>query len=96
MLKRTRTTVTFGSPLWPAEGEDARRFAERIEAAVATLAHESTTDWWTARRMAARGDTPSLQGPEVAPWRRAWALAPAPDRTPAIDAEGNDWPRKKH
>ena len=93
-LKRVRTTVTFGTPLWPAEGEDARRFAARIEAAIATLANESTTDWWTARKLAARGETPSLQGPDVAPWRRAWALAPAPERTEQIDAEGNDWPRK--
>jgi 1-acyl-sn-glycerol-3-phosphate acyltransferase len=93
MVRRTRTTVTFGIPLWPAEGEDARRFGERIEAAVATLAHESTTDWWTARTLAARGQTPSLQGPDVAAWRRAWALTPAPDRDPAIDADGNDWPR---
>jgi 1-acyl-sn-glycerol-3-phosphate acyltransferase len=95
-LKRVRTTVTFGTPLWPAEGEDARRFAERIEAAVATLANESTTDWWTARRAAAAGTTPSLQGPDVAPWRRAWALAPAPERAEAIDAEGNDWPRTRN
>ena len=53
MVRRTRTTVTFGTPLWPAEGEDARRFGERIEAAVATLANEATTDWWTARKLAA-------------------------------------------
>jgi 1-acyl-sn-glycerol-3-phosphate acyltransferase len=32
MVRRTRTTVTFGTPLWPAEGEHARRLAERIEA----------------------------------------------------------------
>jgi 1-acyl-sn-glycerol-3-phosphate acyltransferase len=95
VVKRTRTTVTFGSPLWPAEGENARRLAERIEAAVATLANESTTDWWTARKLAANGETPSLQGPDVAAWRRSWALEPAPDRTPVIDAEGNDWPRRK-
>lgn len=93
VVRRTRTTVTFGTPLWPAEGEDARRFGERIEAAVATLAHETTTDWWTARRLAARGGTPPLQGPDVAAWRRAWALSPAPDRAEPIDAEGNDWPR---
>jgi len=92
-LKRVRTTVTFGTPLWPTEGEDARKFAARIEEAVATLANESATDWWTARKAAAAGETPSLQGPDVAPWRRAWALAPAPDRAEAIDAEGNDWPR---
>ena len=77
--RRARTTVTFGTPLWPAEGEDARRFAARIEAAVATLADESSTDWWTARRQAAAGTTPSLQGPDVAAWRRAWALDAAPD-----------------
>ena len=93
-VRRTRTTVTFGTPLWPAEGEDARKFSARIEAAVATLANESTTDWWTARKQAAAGTTPSLQGPEVAPWRRAWALESAPDRSEAIDAEGNDWPRR--
>jgi 1-acyl-sn-glycerol-3-phosphate acyltransferase len=93
-VRRTRTTVTFGTPLWPADGEDARRFSARIEAAVATLANESSTDWWTARRQAAAGTTPSLQGPEVAPWRRAWALEAAPDRSEAIDAEGNDWPRR--
>jgi 1-acyl-sn-glycerol-3-phosphate acyltransferase len=93
-IRRTRTTVTFGTPLWPAEGEDARKFSARIEAAVATLANESSTDWWTARRQAAAGTTPSLQGPAVAPWRRAWALEPAPDRAEAIDAEGNDWPRR--
>ena len=94
-IRRTRTTVTFGTPLWPAEGEDARRFSARIEAAVATLAAESTTDWWTARKQAAAGATPSLQGPDSAAWRRSWALAPSPDRAAPIDAEGNDWPRQR-
>jgi 1-acyl-sn-glycerol-3-phosphate acyltransferase len=94
--RRTRTTVTFGTPLWPAEGEDARRFGSRIEAAVATLANESTTDWWTARKQAAAGTTPSLQGPDVATWRRSWALAPAPDRGGDTDVDDNRWPRKEH
>ena len=93
-ISRTRTTVTFGTPLWPAEGEDARKFGARIEAAVATLANESTTDWWTARKQAAAGTTPSLQGPDVAAWRRSWALEAAPERAEAVDAEGNDWPRR--
>ncbi len=90
-LRRTRTTVTFGTPLWPDEGEDARAFGARIEAAVATLADEPTTDWWTARRRAARGATPSLQGPEVAAWRRSWALRPHPagaTRTPGPGRTG--------
>ena len=94
-IRRTRTTVTFGTPLWPAEGEDARHFGSRIESAVATLAAESTTDWWTARKQAAAGTTPSLQGPDVAGWRRSWALAPAPDRAEPIGDDGNGWPRKR-
>ena len=69
-----RVTVRFGVPLSPDPGADARRFAVRIERAVAALADESATDWWTARRRAAAGETPSLGGPEAAPWRRHWAL----------------------
>lgn len=68
------TTVTFGWPLWPDEDEDSRAFAVRIERAVAELADEATTDWWQARRRAHAGGTPSLQGPAVGAWRRAWAL----------------------
>jgi 1-acyl-sn-glycerol-3-phosphate acyltransferase len=70
------TTVTFGRPLWAEEGEDARRFAPRIEAAVAALADEATTDWWSARRRAAAGTTPPLSGPDAPTWRRLWALGP--------------------
>jgi 1-acyl-sn-glycerol-3-phosphate acyltransferase len=69
-----RTRVTFGAPIVPAEGEDARDLAERIEAAVAQLADESATDWWSARLRAGRGQTPSLAGPAASSWRRAWAL----------------------
>ena len=90
-LRRTRTTVTFGTPLWPETGEDARRFGTRIETAVATMADEAGSDWWTARRQAAAGTTPSLQGPDAAPWRRSWMLSSAPrhrDTDP-----GGEWPR---
>ena len=69
-----RTKVTFGHPLRPAPDDNATRFAARIEAAVAALADEAASDWWTARRRAAAGATPSLTGPEVRSWRRAWAL----------------------
>jgi 1-acyl-sn-glycerol-3-phosphate acyltransferase len=72
--KPGRTRVTFGAPLWPADGEDARRFSERIEMAVAVLGDEAITDWWSARRRAATGATPSLTGPTYNGWRRAWAL----------------------
>jgi 1-acyl-sn-glycerol-3-phosphate acyltransferase len=66
--------VTFGPALRPGEGDDVRRFGVRIEQAVAELADEATTDWWSARRRAHAGTTPQLTGPEAAGWRRAWAL----------------------
>jgi 1-acyl-sn-glycerol-3-phosphate acyltransferase len=68
------TTVTFGPPLRAAEGEDPRDFAQRIERAVDVLADEQATDWWSARRRAAAGETPSLAGPEGSEWRRFWSL----------------------
>ena len=49
------TTVTFGDPLVPGDGEDSRRMAARIERAVAELADEAGSDWWQARRRAAVG-----------------------------------------
>ena len=73
-VRPATTTVTFGRPLRPVDGEDPRDFAVRIEAAVAALADEQSTDWWTARRRAAGGSTPSLAGPEAAMWRRYWSL----------------------
>ena len=70
-----RTRVTFGSPLRRQSGESTRRFNEQIERAVAALADESTTDYWSARRRAASGMTPSLTGPAYTGWRRRWDLA---------------------
>ena len=75
----SRTRVTFGAPLHPQEGEDSRRFAARLERAVAALADEASTDWYTARLRAHHGETPTLSGPEAPSWRRAWALG---DREP--------------
>ena len=80
-LRPSTTTVTFGAPMRPADGEDARKFAARIAAAVATLADEQATDWWSARRRAAHGDTPSLSGPAAGAWRRTWALGENRRRT---------------
>jgi len=73
------TTITFGRPLRPAEGEDSRRFAARIEREVGTLADEARHDWWSARVRAHAGETPSLQGPQLGAWRRTWQLG---DRGP--------------
>jgi 1-acyl-sn-glycerol-3-phosphate acyltransferase len=73
--KPGRTKVTFGAPMHARDGEDARHFGERIEAAVAVLGDEALTDWWSARRRAAAGETPALTGPAYTGWRRAWALS---------------------
>jgi len=87
-------TVTFGAPLRPDEGEDARAFAARVEAAIAVLADEQATDWWTARRRAAAGTTPALTGPDAGAWRRTWAL-PDKRRHPASSGSSAAprWPR---
>jgi 1-acyl-sn-glycerol-3-phosphate acyltransferase len=69
-----RTRVVFGAPLLPVEDETSRRFNARIHAAVSALADEATTDWWTARRRAAAGSSPTLGGPEYTGWRRQWTL----------------------
>ncbi|MCY3861451.1 MAG: lysophospholipid acyltransferase family protein, partial [bacterium] len=61
--KVSATTVTFGDPMVPTEEDNARRFAARIEVAVATLADECATDWYQARRRAHAGTTPGLTGP---------------------------------
>jgi 1-acyl-sn-glycerol-3-phosphate acyltransferase len=66
--------LVFGSPMWPAEGEDARRLAARVEQSVGALADEWSTDWWSARKGTAAGATPALTGPAAGAWRRAWAL----------------------
>ena len=60
--------------LAPSEGEDARKFAARIERAVAALADEAESDWWSALKRAAAGTTPPFRGPSVSAWRREWAL----------------------
>lgn len=85
--RRASVSVVFGAPLTPDGGENARRFSDRIEAAVAALRDEATTDWWTARRRAAAGETPSLRGPDMSPWRRSWALGPP------VEHGGEAWPR---
>ncbi|HET9731081.1 MAG TPA: lysophospholipid acyltransferase family protein [Acidimicrobiales bacterium] len=83
-----RTAVVFGSPIAPTEGDDPRALSAQLSEAVAVLADEEATDWWQARRRAARSDTPSLSGPEASPWRRAWAR-------PQADRPAPSWPRER-
>ena len=40
------TEIRFGDALSPDDAEDARKFAARIEKAVAVLADEAESDWW--------------------------------------------------
>lgn len=87
-LRPGRTQVSFGRPLRGGPG-DARLLAERVEAAIAALADERATDWWTATRRAAARTTPTLTGPGAAnPWRRTWALGEGRRRPPSEDR----WP----
>jgi len=72
--KPGRTKVVFGSPLHLADDENTRRFNSRVEAAVTRLGDEALTDYWTATQRAARGENPSLSGPEFNGWRREWEL----------------------
>ena len=71
-LRPGTTHVTFGRPLKPSG--DARALAERIEAVIAALGDERTTDWWSATRRAAARTTPPMTGPDAGAWRRTWAL----------------------
>ncbi|MFK8025168.1 MAG: lysophospholipid acyltransferase family protein [Ilumatobacter sp.] len=73
-LSPGRTTVVFGTPMTVRDGENTRRFNERIEAAVTRLGDEALTDFWTASRNAASGSSPSLSGPEHNSWRKQWKL----------------------
>lgn len=70
-----RTVVTFGAPIVAGEKERTNALNDRIEAAVSALADEATSDWYSARRRAAAGETPSLSAPEAGRWRRAWELS---------------------
>jgi 1-acyl-sn-glycerol-3-phosphate acyltransferase len=88
-LRPGRTNVTFGRPL-RAGPSDARDLAARLERAIAALADEQATDWWTATRRAATRTTPALSGPGAAStWRRAWALGDDRRRPTRPDR----WPR---
>jgi 1-acyl-sn-glycerol-3-phosphate acyltransferase len=81
--------LTFGTPLVAHPGDDARRFGARIEQAVAALADEATTDWWSAARRAHAGTSPALTGPSAPAWRRTWALG---DTSAKRRRERRRWP----
>ncbi|MGI8791847.1 MAG: lysophospholipid acyltransferase family protein [Acidimicrobiales bacterium] len=70
----SRTHVTFGAPIHPTADDDPRALADRVERAIEVLADEQASDWWTAKRHAAQGRTPSLVGPQAGEWRKYWSL----------------------
>ncbi len=86
-------TVTFGRPIWPREGEDTRRLNARLEQAVAAIADETTTDWYTARVRAHAGTTPGLTGPTTGEWRRRWDRREALARRRPRSTRSPSWPR---
>ena len=53
------------------------------------LADEVTHGWYTARVRAHQGTSPSLNGPDMAGWRRAWALG---DRRGRRRQPAKRWP----
>ena len=85
----SRTTVTFGDPLTADHDESDRAFAVRLQAAVAALGDEATSDWYQARIRAHAGTSPGLTGPDVGAWRRAWALG---DRDRSSQRRRRRWP----
>jgi 1-acyl-sn-glycerol-3-phosphate acyltransferase len=97
-IRRARTDVSFGIPIPVGERDDPRVLTGRLEAAVAALADELSTDWYSARRRAASGTTPPLTGPDAGEWRRSWARSGAGrDRRSGQDRLGSRredrWPR---
>jgi 1-acyl-sn-glycerol-3-phosphate acyltransferase len=96
-IRPGKVTIRFGTPMQPLPAtadtreEDARHFALRVERAVAVLADEAESDWWSARRRAADDSTPSFRGPATAPWRRAWALPPNRRQRPRAEGSSDPW-----
>lgn len=91
-LQPGTTMVTFGRPLRPAESEDSRRLAARLEREVAALADEVASGWYAARRRAHAGTTPVLAGPGSGAWRRAWAVSERTRRRRRTGTATPRWP----
>ena len=73
--KKSKAIVNFGRPLEFAEEDNNRRFTRKLQAAVESLADETATgNWFAARQRAHTEDSPGIQGPDTAAWRRRWAL----------------------
>lgn len=88
-LKPAPTAINFGYPLHPRPEVSARELTMAVRSAVDELAHELSSDWWTARRAAAQGETPSLTRPDELIWIDEWnrSNGSSPSKHPS------KWPR---
>ncbi len=80
---RPRVHVRWGHPIRPEGGEGPADLTERAKVAIGRLLDEDASDWYAAARRAAAGETPAVEGPAVADWRRRWAASAdlkAPER----------------
>ncbi len=77
---RLPVQVRFGRAVVPTLDEDPTAFNARIRDALAATLDEDRTTWFEAVGRSARGETPSVAGPEdAARWRRMWeASRPLP------------------
>jgi hypothetical protein len=83
---RPTVVVRYGRPLWPAEGEGAREFHQRMSAAIARLWTEEDVGWYRSLRTAPEAAVARTAGPQGASWRRMWESTrplAATDRRPA-------------
>jgi 1-acyl-sn-glycerol-3-phosphate acyltransferase len=84
---RPPVVVRYGRPLWPAEGESARQFSDRLTAAVNRLWAEEDLGWYQALRAQSAGELPAATGPRTATWRRVWEST----RPPRDDRYAKVW-----
>ncbi|GIU97645.1 MAG: hypothetical protein KatS3mg013_1448 [Actinomycetota bacterium] len=79
---RPPVTVRYGRAIGPLEGEGHQALSRRMRQAVEELFDEDRTSWFEALQRSARGQTPSLAGPQGAAWRRTWeGTRPVPRRS---------------
>ena len=70
----SKAQVNFGSPLFPSDQTNTRKFAQEISDATDALADELSSNWWLARQRAHKNETPTTLGPQASSWRRSWSL----------------------
>ncbi len=62
-----KVTVSYGAPIYASESDDPRELTKTVQAAIDRLADELHSDFLSAARRSAKGETPKL-----APTSRGW------------------------